>query len=292
MKYPLLLDEPGEKLDDEQRVAGGPGHLVGQVRTGRTAGEPPGQREHRLGVKRAQVKPVPPPWRAARPGLRPPACRSASQWPGSAPDTRLRRVSRRSIARLELSAQCNCRSIRTSSAVVQSDSNTPISASIMWWTSTGTSSRCPDQAPCPSIAGLVRPGPSRGPRRDSQRVANRTERSGLVEFACLRHPHGHPPGSGIADDLRISRVLPIPRLPAGSRRRRGRTRRPRASGGSPQAPGPGRPDPASRRWPLLPPVAASQHPCPAIPGRFAERFSRNHPDCRLFESNSAGGKNP
>ena len=53
---PLLLDEPGEKLDDEQRVAGGPGHLVGQVRTGRTAGELPGQREHRLGVKRAQVK--------------------------------------------------------------------------------------------------------------------------------------------------------------------------------------------------------------------------------------------
>ena len=164
-----------------------------------------------------------------------------------------RRVSRRSMARLELSAQCRLSTIRTSSAVVHSDSNTPMSASIRWWTSTGTSSRRPDQAPCPST------------RRPSSARAESGE-CGETPSASQIAPNGLVCSSSPPPTLARSCAAPWPRRrsrgpggscrfrrrPARSPRRRGRPRRPRASGGSPRAPGPGRPDPASRRWPLLP----------------------------------------
>ena len=125
-----------------------------------------------------------------------------------------RRVSRRSMARLELSAQCRLSTIRTSSAVVHSDSNTPMSASIRWWTSTGTSSRRPDQAPCPST------------RRPSSARAESGE-CGETPSASQIAPNGLVCSSSPASDARTvmrralaspaisrtRRVLPIPAPP-------------------------------------------------------------------------------
>ncbi len=97
---------------------------------------------------------------------------------------------------------------------MHSDSKTPISASIKWWTSTGTSSRRPDQDPCPSM-------------RWASSASAGSEERGETPSASEIAPNGLVWSSSPASDARTTtprarasptisptrRVFPIPASP-------------------------------------------------------------------------------
>jgi hypothetical protein len=128
---------------------------------------------------------APPPWRAASTRATT-GCWSVGRVVAtiSTGYCRPSRMSRRSTARLELSTQCRLSITNSSSAVVHNDSNTPVSASTRLWTSTGTSSRGPGQAWCPSMR-RARPASAGSADLSETPSASEIAPNGLVRWSSL-----------------------------------------------------------------------------------------------------------
>ena len=201
--YPLLLGQRGEKLDHEQRVARGPRHPARQPRARWSAGQPPGQRQRRLGVERAQVEPDAPVLaggvdhgRDRLPVGRPRGGQDQrrvlrAQAGESAKHGQARAVSPVQI--VDDQDEFGRRAQRLEYADERVDQVVDLHRDVL-------KAPGPGLVPLDSAAqfGQGRVG---GMRRDPQRVADRAERPGLLELADLRRSHGHAPRPGLAGDL-------------------------------------------------------------------------------------------
>ena len=198
-----LLEQRGEQLDDEQRVARRLRHPIRQAWTRRAASDLPGEPEHRLGVERTQLKQGaritadgvgqrPDRLLVRRPRGDQDQSRVLPAQPGEPPQQGQARAVR-PVEIVDDQQQRGRAAQRLEHPGQRLDQVMDLHRDVLEVTGPASVSLDPLRQ-----FGQGRVG---GPRRDPQCVRNRTERPGLIELACFRRSHDHAPSPGRAGDL-------------------------------------------------------------------------------------------